>query len=271
MENCFKQENANQHKSIQLLIATTDNKFLQRQYIPPFSDYLVINQSINLVSKEENQQKANIINVDTIGLSKSRNTALQKASADICLISDDDTTFFKNAPNIIQQAFSQHPRADILTFQYHNPDGSPAKKYASKPHRHNSYTIMKTSSVEIAFKRKSILDSGIKFDETFGLGAKFPTSEENIFLLDALKKGLKIHYIPIPILTHATMGSSGKDFSNINLIVAKGAVFYRMFGYKAYLVCLLFAIKKHALSKLNLPKFYQHMINGIQAYRTANG
>lgn len=254
-----------QTNTIQLLISTVDNQFMQRQYTPPFSDTLIINQSITL-AKTEHQQAENIINENTIGLSKSRNKALEKAHADICVISDDDTTFFNHTESTILGAFAEHPNADIITFQTQHPDGSLAKKYAKKPYSHKMHTITKVSSIEIAFKRKAILTQGIKFDEKFGLGAKFPSGEENIFLLDALKKGLKIHYIPTPIAEHIAT-SSGKALNNPNLITAKGAVFYRMFGAKAYLLCLLFALKKRHLSEINPYRLYQLMLNGIKEYK----
>lgn len=263
IENFDREESA--VKNIQLLISTTDNKFLKRQYIPPFSDYLVINQCINLASGEY-PQAGNIINDHTIGLSKSRNKALQKASADICLISDDDTSFFADTPIIIQQAFAEHPNADIITFQYQHSNGSTAKRYAKKTHWHTTYTTMAVSSIEIAFKRNAILNAGLQFDEKFGLGAKFPTGEENIFLLDALKKGLKILYVPIPIVIHP-IATSGTNLNNRHLVRAKGAMFYRMFGHKAYLLCLLFSLKKHYRSNMNCYRLYCLMLAGIKTYR----
>lgn len=55
------------------------------------------------------------------------------------------------------------------------------------------YTI---SALEMACKRQSV-QGFIRFDERFGLGTKFLTcGEEEVWLEDALRAGLKLHYFP---------------------------------------------------------------------------
>ena len=50
---------------------------------------------------------------------------------------------------------------------------------------------MSVCSCQITFKRKSIVDNNIFLNEMFGIGSKFISGEENIFLKEALKKKLK--------------------------------------------------------------------------------
>ena len=54
---------------------------------------------------------------------------------------------------------------------------------------------MKIISCEISFKRTSIINNNLKFDENYGSGTKFNRGEEQIFLYEALKKGLKVLFI----------------------------------------------------------------------------
>lgn len=253
--------------TIQPLISTVDKCFFNRKYTPPFDDYLVINQGNHNIDIGL-QERANIFHCEDMGLSKSRNMALRKATADICLISDDDICFLDNAGKITLDAFVANPLADIVTFQTQTPQGHLFKKYHHKKRWHDWLSIMQVTSFEIAFRREKIIASGLQFDERFGLGTCYPTGEENIFLLDALSKGLKILYIPIPIVIHPEE-NSGNNFNNINLTIGKGAMFYRMFGKKAYLLALLFAIKKYARSKDNFFKFYSRMLQGIKKYKQA--
>jgi len=128
---------------------------------------------------------------------------------------------------------------------------------------------MRVASVEIAFKRNSINKTHLRFDENFGLGALFPTGEENIFLADALDKGLKLLYIPIPIVTHPPE-SSGQDYDNIKLVQAKGAMFERIFGLKGYAVSFLFTLKKYKSSRHSLFRFYSLMLQGAKKYHDLN-
>jgi glycosyltransferase involved in cell wall biosynthesis len=249
--------------NLQILISTVDDNFFSRNLdiIPSF---LIINQ---LIKKNKSLfSMNNLISYSERGLSKSRNKALKNSSSDICLISDDDLIYKRDIENIILQSFEDYKDADIITFEVETPNGRPYKKYKNKVFWHTKKTLMRVSSVEIAVRRKSIVNSKLKFDEDFGLGSIFPTGEEVIFLMDAMRKKLKILSIPIAIVLHP-IESSGKNYSNTNLIVAKGAVFYRVFGFFSYLICILFAVKKYKSSNKGFLKFLSLMYVGICRYR----
>lgn len=246
-----------------ILVSTTDDKFLERKNTPD-SKYLIINQ---LIKKNKSQYNYdNMFIFKEKGLSRSRNSAIELCDSEIVLISDDDVQFIENIEEIVAKAFMENPDADIITFQVLTPDGKLFKNYSHHKYWHNIRTLMKVSSIEIAFKAKKIKNLGIKFDENFGLGSIFQTGEEFIFLTDALKKGLKILYLPIPIVIHPKESSGGR-FNDENLIKAKGAMFYRVFGFWSYLISLLFAIKKHKLSDKSIFEFYKIMLNGIKEYK----
>ena len=55
--------------------------------------------------------------------------------------------------------------------------------------------------------------------------------------------------------------------NNMPLIKAKGALFYRIFGYKACLLSFVFSFRKYKLAKIGLIKFYKLMIDGISNYK----
>lgn len=253
--------------TLQILIATVNGRFFQRKYNPPFDACLVVNQ-IDGVAQSEPQKddQTGVFDYHEKGLSKSRNRALQHANADVCLIADDDVTHLPAAKTIILDAFAQNPTADIITFQTTTPEGKSFKPYRKKPVWHTTRSIMSVTSFEIAFRTAAVASANLQFDERFGLGAEFPTGEENIFLLDALREGMKIRYIPTPIVVHP-QASSGSNFHNSALIEAKGAMFYRMFGSRAYLVALLFAYKKYRLSDIGCWSFYRLMWQGMSKYK----
>jgi len=235
---------------LEILISTMDSKFQKRDITPP-APYLVIDQ---LTNKNER------------GLAKSRNMAIELSSSDICLISDDDLEYLDNLQDDILKSFNNNLDIDIITFCIKTPDNKPYKKYKDSQFLHTKKTIMRVSSVEIAFRKDSIKKANLKFDEKFGLGSTFPTGEEIIFLSDAIDKGLKILYIPIYIVVHP-IESSGKNYENKSLIEAKGAMFYRLFGTLGYGVSALFAFKKYKKSPFLLIEFHKLMLNGIKKYR----
>lgn len=242
-----------------------DDNFFKRDYklgIP----HIIINQ-LNKKSQSEYSQN-NVYTYKEKGLSKSRNKALSHAKRDIALISDDDVRYLDNIGIIVNKAFKENPEADIITFQFMKDDNTLYKNnYKKEKFWHDIYSLARVSSVEIAFRVDKIKENNIKFDQNFGLGSLFPTGEEYIFLSDALKKGLKILYIPIPILVHRDVSSGGQFFDNTLLVESKGALFYRVFGIKAYFVSFVFTYRKYKTANMGLIKFYRLMLSGIKKYK----
>src|SRR5690606_37412607 len=127
-------------------------------------NYIVINQCL-----KNSDEVDGFINVYEKGLSRSRNKALKYSNADICVVSDNDVYYDENLNDILEQAFSNYPDADVITFQVQTPEGDMYKNYTPDFYWHNRLSLAKVSSVEIAFRRNSILENDIKFDEKFGL------------------------------------------------------------------------------------------------------
>ena len=205
------------------------------------------------------------------GISKSRNRNLELLKEDIALITDQDIRFKKGFHEVICTAFEQSPEADIIAFQIEDERGKLLKNYMKKPFWMNQRDIMKVSSVEIAFKAKSILDNNILFDESFGLGSTFPTGEEAIFLSGALEKGLKIKFVPRTIVIHPRYSSGHLFEDNQELIVAKGAMLQRIFGNKAFGITIIFALKKYRKSSESFLNFVRLMFKGISSFKELHG
>jgi len=227
-------------------------------------DHLIINQLHDEDVPEI--KRDNVFNYYEKGISKSRNRALQHATADICLISDDDVRYKPDTKDKILWAFENNPKADIITFQIETPAGKPYKDYPNKKFRHDPQTLMDVSSVEIAFRKKSVIENHVRFDERFGLGSVFPTGEELVFLTDALKSNLKVLYIPEAIVIHPEESWNDK-WTIKKYIQAKGALLYRVFGWKAILWICILSYKKYQLSDYSLPTYFKYMINGIIEFK----
>ena len=225
-------------------------------------DLLIINQTTNNNISSEKCTK--MINFNEIGIAKSRNRAIENTDADIAMISDDDVIYEKNLIKIIERSFIENPDADIITFKIVTPEGEEFNSYKDKSFYHNERSILKVSSIEVAFRTKTIKEKNIKFDEFFGLGAKYISGEENIFLMDCLKNGLVIKFIPIVIGKHPKE-SSGHILDE-SAIYSKGALFYRLFGYKCLYLNLLFIIKKLKIIKFNKFKAISLIYKGTKEY-----
>lgn len=179
------------------------------------------------------------------GLSKNRNNALKHATADIVVLGDDDIHLHPAYPHHVRGAFKKHPEADVICFQIRTPEGSPSYKDYPKltcPLTH--FSQLKTvSSIEIAFRRKSVHEKDIWFDERFGLGASANCGEEFLFLAECLRKGLKIIFFPAYVVEHPYESSvKGRPFYEDQRLFVTGAqnyVLYRDFAYVRNFFALL--------------------------------
>lgn len=129
------------------------------------------------------------------GLSRSRNMAMLNSNADVCLLCDDDELLDADVSEKIENAFVQNPEADIIAFQVTGL----MRKPADYPFRANYIHAMRFASVQLAFRLKSVQSKGILFDVKMGSGSGNGCGEENKFMFDCLKSGLRMQYVPVHI------------------------------------------------------------------------
>lgn len=236
-----------------------------------FKDCLIINQitkdGLKIVNEEIKEKNIKMLSFLEKGLSKSRNRGLEKSEAEIILLTDDDVTFEKDLFNIVKEEFEKNPNIDILTFKYEKESGKYKKNYSKSEFIHDFSTIKKVSSIEIALKKENVIKNKVMYDENFGLGSKFATGEENIFLKDCLEKKIKIKYIPRVIAGHPNI-TSGLIFDDKSFY-SKGAAYYRLYGQISYLMGIPFIIRKIGIK--NLFRTYSFWSKGIKDYIKIKG
>lgn len=166
------------------------------------------------------------------GLSRNRNNALRAAEGDIIVIADDDCRYTEERIDSVRQAYLGHPEADVICFQAETYDGQPLKRYppTPMPYAQACRKGYYPASVEMTFRRSSIATAGLRFDERFGIGAQYPASEEEIFLCDAIEAGLRVEYVPQPIVQTDPVTTGSRFLSDERLQTTKGAVFRRRYG-----------------------------------------
>lgn len=239
--------------SIQLLIATmhqTDHSLIERMHIS--SDAVVINQC-EQESKEMfdfNNNHILWINTKERGLSKSRNMAIRNATAEICMIADDDMVYRTDYVDIVTSAFARL-NADIIGFQVCGIEKK-FKDYSEKEQKISYVKSMKMASVEIAFRRSIFEKKDIQFDELIGAGTDFLMGEENAILFQCLRKGLTIYYTPKVIADLHTGNSTWFTERNEKFFIGKGASFAAMKTPFTTFLIWQWAIRKRGLYKGNM-------------------
>lgn len=216
---------------------------------------------------------ARILSTIEKGLSRSRNKLLQNATGEICVIGDDDVEYLPNYLQDIEQAYSSLPKADIIVFRFTHEKGKETRARYSKIKRLHMWNISKAASVEITFKRESVLRAGISFHNEIGLGTEFSTGEENAFLADALRAGLKIYHYPKTIC-YAVEEHDLKDDNDVKkYLIGKGAAYHCIYKKSFWFYTLGFIIlKKRSLFKnISIFQAYAWMKEGRKKYIDKTG
>lgn len=163
------------------------------------TDAVVVNQcdynsseSFSFVNKNGEECSVLIINTTERGLSRSRNMAIRNAWGDICLICDDDELLDMDYSDKILKAYEKIKEANLITFivDYKN------KKFYPEPKKLDIVGICRSFSVQITFRKEDIISNNIIFDEKMGSGTGNGAGEENKFMMDCLRKKLKLYYFP---------------------------------------------------------------------------
>ena len=208
------------------------------------SDFIVINQT-----KEINIKNFNIINSNQVGLSKSRNLAIETSRNKIILFVDNDVIYNENYKDIIVDAYNKYENADIICF-YVESQNLKRKTKRMKTGKIGLIRSMRITSFEISCKLDKIRD--IRFNENYVAGTKLNRGEEQIFLRDARKKKLKAIFVNKKIGEVEQKESTWYTDWNKEYFEIQGKL-YKELSPKYYkLLILQYAIRKYNQYKQNI-------------------
>lgn len=247
--------------TLELLICTIDDGIcgLEERLLPMRSDvcYLVSWQHTSPVPPPvpevlAERRDVRVVQLDGRGLCRNRNHALEHAAGDILKICDDDETWTNEDFDNILDAFRSHPECNIIHFKARGLE--------------KSYPPHYVSSWEIVLRRDHIGE--LRFDERFGLGSPcLSAGEEDVFLSDARRLGLSIHYEP-EFICQIQGPTTGNNITSPSLQRSKGAAFYRTGGlayslYKSVRESLGWTFRRH----INPVPMFRNMLWGINYIR----
>lgn len=240
------------------------------------TDAVIINQCDKESYEEFNINGKHIKFVCTKerGLSRSRNMALKYAKGDICLIADDDVTYYDDYESTILTAFNRYPKAQIISFCAQRKDEMGNRiehNYPTKDKRINFWTAGSRTSFEIAIRRRELIGKDIWFDVNFGTGSEFfpGGGEETIFCRDCVKSKVKIIFVAKYIEDVSTAESTWFRGYNENFFIDKGAGYTRGTGKFVSLIMIIsFAIRKYKYYGRECSKLLavRYMMDGRRTY-----
>ena len=82
------------------------------------TDAIIINQTDNTDYNEISlkEYKVRMFSFNERGVGLSRNSALMRSDADICVLADDDMVFCDDYEEAVKTAFKDNPEADLIIF-----------------------------------------------------------------------------------------------------------------------------------------------------------
>jgi len=231
---------------LQVLVATmhqNDNSLIEKMNIK--SDAIIINQcdKNDIQEFEYKGYKIKFLSFAERGIGLSRNNALMRATADICLFADDDVTYVDDYKEIIYRAFEQNSNADMIVFNVPSTNPNRPSQEIIQSRRVRWFNCLKYGAVRIAIRTNKIKQANIYFSLLFGGGAKYGSGEDSLFIFECIKKGLKVYAEPAVIGYVSQEDSSWFKGYTDKFFIDKGALFSCISKRWSKLLCLQFAIR----------------------------
>ena len=256
--------------SFEILCVTMHQKdFSKIKSMNIHSNVVFANQTdeTSLKTLEFENHKAKMISTETRGVGTNRNVALLNASADICLFADDDVIYDDDLESKVVGEFERHPDADVFIFNLESDDKNRKQKIYSKTKKCSRFCRKPWATFKIAFRLNSVRKSNIWFSTLYGGGAKFPSGEDSLWIMDAFREGLVFYVSKEKIGKVSFAKSTWFTGYDEKFFYGKGA-FYKKSHPVSFLIWLIyFAIRTRGFSKIGFFEKIRWMWKGIEGYQ----
>lgn len=254
-------------KSLQVLVSTMYQKdFSLLETMNIRSDAVIVNQceKDSVLEFEFRGHTIKWINSTERGIGKSRNMAIFYSTNDILLFSDDDVVFEDNAPEVITDFFSNETKYNLATFNFESLNPKRPEKITKRNHTLFFWNCLGYGAFRIAVDREHLLKNNVFFSLLFGGGAIYQAGEDNLFITQCLRRGMKGVASNKKLGTVAQKNSTWFKGYNSEYYFDRGALFAAMYGRISYVVLLLFECKHFSKSFFSS---YSMGVKGIRSYR----
>lgn len=217
------------------------------------TDAILINQTDKMSEKNifYNGNNIRILSFDEKGVGLSRNNALMRAEAELCIFADEDLEYVDGYDSIIIQEFNLNPKADIILFNVPSTNIKRPTYIIPKKSRVRWFNSQRYGAVKIAVRTEKIKQANVYFSLLFGGGAKYSAGEDSLFISNCLKKGLKIYSSP-KIIGYVSQEESVwfKGYTD-KYFIDKGIFFAILSKKWSWFLCLQFSVRHRNLYKKN--------------------
>jgi len=213
-------------------------------------------------------KKLRIVSTSDRGVGKNRNMALLNATGDILLFSDEDMVYCDDYEIKIKTAFEKLPHADAIIFNCSfSNNGIIYKTSCEKTKRVRIYNALKYGTCRIAIKRESFLRANIYFSQLYGGGARYSSGEDSLFIVDMLKKKLKVYTHEFVIGYTAEDVSSWFNGYTNKYYFDKGVWLANAFPVMKYPLGMYYAFKLRNTSERSVMQVFSLISEGIKNFK----
>lgn len=232
------------------------------------SDVVFANQA-DRYSYEElgfNGHTARMVSTAQRGVGKNRNIALLYATAEICIFADDDVRYVDGYRDKVIAAFKEVPDADVIIFNL-------TSQLQRKPRQNKKikkckiWNVLGYGTCRIAFKLSSVHKANIWFTQLFGGGCKYPSGEDSMLLLEALRKGLKMYTHPLVIGEVKQEDSTWFKGYNEEYFFCRGAWTQAALPRIKYVIFLCYIVRLRNLATIPIKQMIQMMFAGANSFK----
>lgn len=237
------------------------------------SDVVFANQADHTAYEEceFDGHKAKMITTATRGVGKNRNLALTYASADICLLADDDVRYADDMEERVLAEFAAHPDADVIIFHLESDDAGHTQRKYPKTRRHRRFEKMPWGGIRIAFRLSSIRKANLWFTTLFGGGCIFPSGEDSMWLTDAKRARLRFYVSAETIGTVSFATSTWFTGGDERFFFGKGAYYAATKKRPFWLWVRYFLYRTRHSKQLSRKQKLYWMKRGREGYRKMQG
>lgn len=181
------------------------------------------------------------IESNEIGLSKSRNLAIENAKSDYLWIMDDDVEIYDEALSYINHFTAQYSESPLLIVSHTLKKDAIGTKEKIK--RVNIVSAAGVCSIDMIIKISAL--KNVRFNTEFGLGTKYPSGEEYIFACELIRSGGKIYKSNKICSFHPDIEKNNDIYPNKDKLNTKMKMFIAANGFTVgFILYMAFCIKK---------------------------
>ncbi|CAH1522046.1 Glyco_trans_2-like domain-containing protein [Vibrio owensii] len=220
---------------------------------------MIIHQSKNPDSYEQNDSRCKIIKIGSFGVTKSRNVAIKNVTTEYIWFMDDDIDVLEEQ---VFEFISEMPiEAEVISTRVLNETGKPRKRYPEKGYITAKRRTLGVGTIELIAKVRFLKENKINFPEFMGAGTDLPVGDEAVFVSKILDSKGRLYHCDKSMVIHPD-DSSGKNI-DLRTIKSKGLMIRIVFGYvKSIFIHLYLANSISSISGLSKYRTFCLLLSG---------